>query len=79
MKPMPVLEIDPIADVFCQELACVDHMGGAVRLTFTVTRNYDAEPVREIVSRLIVPSEQLPRIALRLLASQSVKLEAIHH
>jgi len=50
-----------------------------VRLTFTVTRNYDAEPVREIVSRLIVPSEQLPRIALRLLASQSVKLEAIHH
>jgi hypothetical protein len=76
---MPVLEIDPIADVFCQELACVDHMGGAVRLTFTVTRNYDAEPVREIVSRLIVPSEQLPRIALRLLASQSVKLEAIHH
>ena len=78
MKPMPVLEIDPIADVFCQELACVDHMGGAVRLTFTVTRNYDAEPVREIVSRLIVPSEQLPRIALRLLASQSVKLEAIH-
>ena len=79
MKPMPVLEIDPIADVFCRELACVDHMGGAVRLTFTVTRNYDAEPVREIVSRLSVPSEQLPRIALRLLASQSVKLEAIHH
>ena len=79
MKPMPTVEIEPIADGFCQELACIDHMGGAVRLTFTVTRNYDAEPVREIVSRLIVPSEQLPRIALRLLASQSVKLEAIHH
>ena len=39
---------------------------GRVRLTFTVTRNYDAEPVREIVSRLIVPAEQLPRIALQL-------------
>jgi hypothetical protein len=66
MKPLPTVEIEPIADVFCQELACIDHMGGAVRLTFTVTRNYDAEPVREIVSRLIVPAEQLPRIALQL-------------
>ena len=66
MKPMPTIEIEPISDVFCQELASIDHMGGAVRLTFTVTRNYDAESVREIVSRLIVPAEQLPRIALQL-------------
>jgi hypothetical protein len=68
MKPKPTVEIEPIADVFCQELACIDHMGGAVRLTFTVTRNYNAEPVREIVSRLIVPAEQLPRIALQLVS-----------
>jgi len=66
MKPKPTVEIERIADVFCQELARIDRMGGAVRLTFTVTRNYDAEPVREIVSRLIVPAEQLPRIALQL-------------
>ena len=37
MKPLPTVEIEPIADVFCQELAGIDHMGGAVPLTFTVT------------------------------------------
>ena len=75
---MPTVEIEPIADVFCQELACIDHMGGAVRLTFTVTRNCDAEPVREIVSRLIVPSEQLRRIALQLVGEPERELVAIH-
>ena len=29
MKPMPTIEIEPISDVFCQELASIDHMGGA--------------------------------------------------
>jgi hypothetical protein len=73
---MPTVEIELIADVFCQELACIDHMGGAVRLTFTVTRNYDAKPVREIVSRLIVPSEQLPRIALRLVGEPEREVDS---
>jgi isopentenyl diphosphate isomerase/L-lactate dehydrogenase-like FMN-dependent dehydrogenase len=76
MKRVPTVEIEPVADLFCQELTCIDHMGGAVRLTFTVTRNYGAEPVREIVSRLIVPAEQLPRIALQLVGVPERELDS---
>ena len=83
MKPMPVVEIEPVADVFCQELACIDHMGGAVRLTFTVTRDYEGGAVKHIVGRLVVPADELPKMALALVgrseAEMAVNISPLMH
>lgn len=66
-----IVEPYPITDVFVDELAKIDRLGAVARLTFTVLMpdccHPTESPTRQIVMRLVVPTDRLARIARQLM------------
>jgi hypothetical protein len=68
----PVIEISPIPDIVCCELAMVERIGPLTRLTFAMPQSSaapaygDTRVERVVVAKLVVPSEALSAIIQRM-------------